>query len=164
MLIIEAIIGPSIAWLMHCTTLSRTTSYTLGWWLRITIKLHLTGKSRLISNYLLVITQRFLGFVAHFLLSCPGFIFIFIYIFLLFTSGKKSASPVHPDTATSRREQPDGPPNPNGFGASTVETPPTNVPAAASKDLHSLGSVGERWSDGEAVAESLLRTLRPREN
>ena len=84
-------------------------------------------------------------------------IHVFICIFLIFFSGKKSASPIHADPAASRR---DDPPNPNGFGAQTMQTSATNLPAAASKDLQPMGSVRERWSDSEAVAASLLRTLR----
>ena len=45
------------------------------------------------------------------------YFYIFIYIPLLFTSGKKSASPLHADLASSQREPPHNPPNPNGFGA-----------------------------------------------
>ena len=48
----------------------------------------------------------------------------------------------------------------NGFGAQTMQTPATNLPAAARKVLQPVGSTRERWSDSEAAAASLLRTLR----
>ena len=45
------------------------------------------------------------------------YFYIFIYILLLFTSWKMSASPLHADLASSQREPPHNPPNPNGFRA-----------------------------------------------
>ena len=71
-------------------------------------------------------------------------IYVFICIFLIFFSGKKSASPVHADPAASRREPLNDPPNTNGFGAQTMKTSATNLWAAASKGLQSVGSVRER--------------------
>ncbi|RMX44392.1 hypothetical protein pdam_00011204, partial [Pocillopora damicornis] len=59
-------------------------------------------------------------------------------------AGKKSASPVHADPAASRREPLNDPPNTNGFGAQTMQTSATNLRAAASKGLQSVGSVRER--------------------
>ena len=51
---------------------------------------------------------------------------------------------VHADPAASRRKPLNDPPNPNGFGAQTMQTSATNLPAAASKDLQPVGSVRER--------------------
>ena len=87
---------------------------------------------------------RLFGFVAHFLLSSSDVISIFICIFLIFFSGKKSASPVHADPAASRREPLNDSPNLNGFGAQTMQTPATNLPAAARKVLQPVGSTRER--------------------
>ena len=51
---------------------------------------------------------------------------------------------VHADPAASRREPLNDPPNPDGFGAQTMQTSATNLPAAASKDLQPVGSVREQ--------------------
>ena len=99
------------------------------------------GQGLVHRRYLQTLPKTFQSATDHQCVRAYLHIYIFICIFLIFFSGKKSASPVHADPAASRT---DDPPNPNGFGAQTMQTSATNLPAAASKDLQPVRSVRER--------------------
>ena len=114
-----------------------------------------TGAGRLIICLSLRYGSSVLSHISSFRVRV---VFPYLYVFSSFSSQGKSQLPLymliqlfHEESRLTTL---------NGFGAQTMQTPATNLPAAASKALQPVGSIRERWSDSEAVAASLLRTLR----